>query len=238
MGVETRKKKQSTKTRKDWKKLDVQAEEEIQHEILKVKAEEATMSAMKDSQMFVIDTGDQALKKAKRSRVEERLIKNLKRNVAPQKEEEVYKMQDIWATTESSKPRTISYPSVPKPHPGQSYNPSNTDFSQLLKKVEKVFERPQLPVEEPMPLKSTAFEESDSEEIVGIPTNKPVKSEDRLKKVERNRKRKAKLNRQINEELRAKKQVRKELSTIISAKKYEARLIKKIHLNEREEKKL
>ena len=91
MGVETRKKKQSTKTRKDWKKLDVQAEEEIQHEILKVKAEEATMSAMKDSQMFVIDTGDQALKKAKRSRVEERLIKNLKRNVAPQKEEEVYK---------------------------------------------------------------------------------------------------------------------------------------------------
>jgi hypothetical protein len=202
---------------------------------------EKNLEYTKDDNLFTIDTKPNDTVKHKyltnkkkrdhTSKVEERIIKRIKKaeefqNVSV--EEKV--VQNLWAdeqpTTKIGFPNTransLKYPKVPLPHPGQSYNPSKEDLSNLLHKVVELNKRPEVK-EEKIEVEKRVFLSDDEEEEENladfkVSNNPPVDETNRKTKVERNRKIRAKLNRIKNEEERKKKQTRINLARVKSLK--------------------
>jgi hypothetical protein len=137
---------------------------------------------------------------------------------------------DLWgdSTSNNTKPTTVNklaFPKVPIPHPGQSYNPSKQDLTQLLKKVVELSKKPEL---EPRPAPKKEEEivqfdsdvEEDKEFIVSI--NPAVDDfNQRKSRKEKNKQIKSKLNRIKDLEMVRKKQVRIKLSSAKGLKRIE-----------------
>jgi hypothetical protein len=203
---------------------------------------EKNLELLKNDNLFVIDTkpaeaNKQRLlnnkkKRDKVSKVEERIIKRMKKAEEFQTEQAEEKViKDIWNDNEpvakkgfaNTKPTSLKYPKVPLPHPGQSYNPSKEDLSNLLHKVVELNKRPEAK-QEKVDIEKRVFLSDDEDEIENltefkVSNNPPIDETDRKTKTERNRKIKAKLNRIKNEEDRRKKVNRINLSRTKSLKR-------------------
>jgi hypothetical protein len=215
-------------------KKDIQKKEE--------KLIEKNLEYTKNDNLFTIDTKPNDIvkhkfltnkkKRDKVSKVEERIIKRMKKAEEFKNdivEEKIVK--DLWADEQPSKKiafpnaraNILKYPKVPLPHPGQSYNPSKEDLSNLLNKVVELNKRAEVKEDTIEVEKRVFLSDDEEEEIVNLEdfkvSNNPAVDEgDRKTKVERNRKIRAKLNRIKNEEDRKKKQTRINLSRVKSLK--------------------
>lgn len=141
----------------------------------------------------------------------------------------------------SNKDDKIKYPNVPLPHPGQSYNPSAKDLKNLLSKVidsHKPHYKDESQVEKSN-LVLNKFEESDEDSEVDpnepISNNPAVNPDDRFTKTKRNKMKKKRENRMVNDELRKKKELKKEIFSVKENKKFaeeKAKTDKKIKAEE------
>jgi hypothetical protein len=156
----------STKGKKNWRKnIDTT---EIDKKDIKDKEQkrvEKNFEALKDSDLFEIDVEpakgvkEKFLhKKTERptaSRNEERLVKRIvKAELEKQNldESKGNNEKGLWDDEKPSQPSIsfpkkqtdpLKYPKIPLPHPGQSYNPSKDDLSNLLNKVVELNKKPE-----------------------------------------------------------------------------------------------
>ena len=142
-----KKSKKSKHGKKNWRKnIDVTDIEKIENLRNQDKLDKNKIHQMKDEELFEIDINKKEFigkkikkkeekdkKKKKLSKMEQRKIKRIIENEKEkillkknenEKKEEIY---DMWGNEENNKNnilnKNISYPVVPLPHPGQSYNP-------------------------------------------------------------------------------------------------------------------
>ena len=180
------------------------------------------------------------VKKLKKSKVEENIIKRIRkyRNVEQeealkqeikQEQEHIEKVAyDLWAVEKPDTKRNslqIQYPKVPLPHPGQSYNPAKNDLKHLLTKVVEYNKPIEHEPESTMPSEVKPFDESDSDS--GVDPNEPISnnpailSTDKLSRKERNKLKKKMENRKINEEQHKLKQQRIDIHSVKDFKNFE-----------------
>ena len=155
----TKKQKKPKHGKKNWRKnidiseIELALQKQNQDELLKKQ-----ISHLKDEELFAVDTSTQHTnkdkllgmktqrkekKQKKQSKNEQRQIKRIiESNTIHHNNEQLPKQEvyDLWSedTNPSSKTKTskiITYPTVPLPHPGQSYNPDKKDLTLLLNKV-------------------------------------------------------------------------------------------------------
>jgi hypothetical protein len=121
-------------------------------------------------------------------------------------------MKDLWedetdikSSNKISFPRTqFTFPKVPLPHPGQSYNPSKDDLTKLFHKIVdlnkkqeiKEPEQNQIKPEEKVYYEDSDAEDEENEKVENYVANNPaINDTDRLTKKEKKRRIQAKLNR-------------------------------------------
>jgi nucleolar protein 53 len=219
--------KKSTKGKKNWRKnIDVS---EIERNINldgQIKLVDKNLQLAKDADLFTIDLDPlikgkknlinkkNNLKQKKISKVEERKIKRIAENINTNeiKEETNKIMKDLWedetdikSSNKISFPRTqFTFPKVPLPHPGQSYNPSKDDLTKLFHKIVdlnkkqeiKEPEQNQIKPEEKVYYEDSDAEDEENEKVENYVANNPaINDTDRLTKKEKKRRIQAKLNR-------------------------------------------
>ena len=159
--IENINKKKSKHGKKNWRKnIDISEIEKKDVEKNQEKLLEKKVSNLKDEDIFMIDSApinkyqnkflnrktQKSEKKPKKlSLVEQRLIKRKQKilsEIKPAVKEEKPQLKNLWEddlnTTDKiiyPTSKNIKFPSVPLPHPGQSYNPSREDLSNLLNKL-------------------------------------------------------------------------------------------------------
>jgi hypothetical protein len=240
----------ATKGRKNWKNIDTA---DIDKKDLKHKDKkrlEKDVETLKDSDLFEIDVQpikgvkDKLLgrktKKQANSKVEERLMKRIIKTELNRKDEGAVpkKNEDdgLWADDSKAKstiPLTrtsasLKYPKIPLPHPGQSYNPSKTDLSNLLVKVVEMNKKPEIFVklDKPTNVERKEFDSEDEEEEQQITdfkiSNNPAVDDytQRRTKKERTRAIRKRLNIINDERLRQRKQHKKEIDKVKGLKKF------------------
>jgi len=287
-GVE-KKKKVSTKGKKNWRKnidvseFDKKALKKLDENIVKTNAK-----LMKDEDFFTLDVKpiESARQKLLREKAEKkkkvkklsifeerkirRMMKNKQKNTiekSPKNDiqndnlnniknkEEKEKMYDLWGNeinnqTESifkfpnsslNQNKSIAYPKLPLPHPGQSYNPAEKDIKQLLNKVvetnKHLIKKETSEIKEVEPV--ILYESSDSEDEIQdfkVSNNPAVDDTQRKTKKERKRLIQKKLNLIKEKEKELKKQKKKEISSALGLKRLEKK--QKQFLKELEEKKM
>lgn len=152
----TKKQKKPKHGKKNWRKnidiseIELALQKQNQDELLKNQ-----ISNLKDEDLFAIDTASQPTKgkllgtkkqrkdkkQKQQSKNEQRQIKRIIESNAIHHNEEPSKPEvyDLWSedtNPSQTKPsKIITYPIVPLPHPGQSYNPDKKDLTLLLNKV-------------------------------------------------------------------------------------------------------
>lgn len=285
-GVE-KKKKVSTKGKKNWRKnIDVSDFDKKALKKLDQIIVETNAKNMKDEDFFTLDVkpvesarqrllrekSEKKKKVKKLSIFEERKIKRMIKNkqgdqtktnqtqqpsvvVNEKKEEE--KVYDLWGNSSTATEsifkfpnssvnlnKNVSYPKIPLPHPGQSYNPAEKDVKHLLKKVVEI-NKHLVKKEDPEAEKEIApvklYESSDSEEEeevqdFKVSNNPAVDDTERKTRKERKRLIQKKLNLLKEKEKQLKKQKKKEISTSLGLKRVEKQ--QKKFLREQAEKKL
>ena len=219
--------KKSTKGKKNWRKnIDVS---EIERNINldgQIKLVDKNLQLAKDADLFTIDLDPlikgkknlinkkNNLKQKKISKVEERKIKRIAENINTNeiKEDTNKIMKDLWedetdikSSNKISFPRTqFTFPKVPLPHPGQSYNPSKDDLTKLFHKIVdlnkkqeiKEPEQNQIKPEEKVYYEDSDAEDEENEKVENYVANNPaINDTDRLTKKEKKRRIQAKLNR-------------------------------------------
>jgi len=154
------------------------------------------------------------------------------------KNEKVY---DLWGSeinqTESifkfpnssiNQNKNISYPKIPLPHPGQSYNPAEKDVKNLLNKVIEVnihlAKKDQPEKKEIQAVKLYESSDSEDEEEIKdfkVSNNAPVDDTQRKSRKEKKRLIQKKLNLIKEKEKQMKKQKKKEIATSLGLKRVE-----------------
>ena len=154
----TKKQKKPKHGKKNWRKnidiseIELALQKQNQDELLNKQ-----ISHLKDEELFAVDIGVQHTTKDKvlgmktqrkekkqkqQSKNEQRQIKRIiESNIIHHNNEtakpEVYDLwnEDTNVVSSSTSKKIITYPTVPLPHPGQSYNPDKKDLTLLLNKV-------------------------------------------------------------------------------------------------------
>jgi len=196
--------------------------------INKKKLLENEINNLEDSKLFVYDTepicGRKALLKRKTDREnkkkpekktsknEEKIIKRLIQKTEIKNKEKTQNVADLWAeepTTKTKQNQSMSYPKVPLPHPGQSYNPSKSDITNLLHKVIKFNQQPEKsdPVSHEIQQRkfSSSSESSEMDDKFKVSNNPPVDDNERKTKKERKRINHIKVSKRKEKELKTKK---------------------------------
>ena len=163
--IKNKKSKKSKHGKKNWRKnIDVSEIEHSQQKLNQEKIKTQKIKEIKDNDLFELDTNLDDLKqekgkeksligkKTKRpkkfSKQEQRQIKRIieissskaiQNNLKKDKENE-NKIFDLWGSSTNdnsnkNNKENLSYPKVPLPHPGQSYNPNKKDLNNLLTTV-------------------------------------------------------------------------------------------------------
>jgi nucleolar protein 53 len=218
-------KNKSKHGKKNWRKnIDISQLEKTNNRLNQEKIEEKNLESMKNEELFHIDVNPSSSSKFigkkvdrkktpfKRSRYEERKIKRTV--IKPSNENKFFKENenvDLWGEESTSKKNKISYPSlnqklhypkVPLPHPGQSYNPSHNDLTNLVDKViehtKRIKQHPEQKTET-TEIEEKKFESGDEEEEdvkdFKVSNNPPVDDYTQRKtRTERNKSLRKKLN--------------------------------------------
>lgn len=146
--------------------------------------------------------------------------------------------------------KSVLYPKIPLPHPGQSYNPSQKDVKSLIEKVvevnkhlitKKIQEKEPKKEIQHVKLYNSSDSENESEDDnkekdFKVSNNPPVDDTERKTKKERKRLIQKKINILKEKEIKKTKEMKKEISNAIGIKKFEKQ--KNKFLKEREEKKM
>jgi len=192
-------------------------------------------------------TDKAAVKKPKtivESKNEEKIVKRILKYRDVEQEEEKYQTTktethnnkqnayDLWGDSATEKTTTkleMKYPSLPLPHPGQSYNPSRNDLKNLLATIVKNNSRPEEEVQESeTELEVGNFESEDENNEAHlkdvrefkVSNNPAILSTDKLTKTERNKLNKKNHNKRI-EKLNIKtKGLKIEINAIKGDKKF------------------
>jgi hypothetical protein len=239
----------STKGKKNWRKnIDTTEidKKDIKHrDQVRVQKE---IAGLKDSELFEIDVEPirgvkekligQKVKRSTTSKVEERMIKRMKQSeeYCVKKPEVSTKEDSLWGDAADSKKsiklktEQLKYPKLPLPHPGQSYNPSKSDLSNLLVKVVEMNKKPDIveQLKKPTNVEKKTFD-SEDEEDNDIPledfnpsNNPPVDDyTQRRTKTQRNKAIKKRLNIIKSEQQRVRKQTKKQMLTVKGLKRFE-----------------
>ena len=241
----------SKKGKKNWiKNIDIEEEQNKYISKLKENIIENNIVSMKDEELFTIETKPmtklkaeflnkktkrpQEIRKTEKKILKRILVNEVKQSMFPQSNNNKgviqTEMVDLWAdennTSKRKKPQSkplISYPNVPLPHPGQSYNPDRNDLTNLLKKVVEL-NKPKLTINNPIPLNPADQLEflSESEEADSQIEEKTNKQVNRKKtRTERNRIHEKKINRLKNKQEELKKKTKVEVNQIKSFKNFE-----------------
>ena len=267
--VENLNKKKSKHGKKNWRKnIDISEIEKKDVEKNQEKLLEKNVSNLKDQDIFVVDstpinkyqnkflnrkTQKSEKKPKKLSLVEQRLIKRKQKILLenkPEAKEEKPQLNNLWedelnTTHKINYPsRNFKFPSVPLPHPGQSYNPSREDLSNLLNKLvehnkKKVSEENHLTKSEEI-LEEKIFQsdsETDEEDAKLENTNNPPVDDFTQRKTKKEKKRniQKKLNIIKEKEMISRKQNKIILANEKSLKRIEKE--RSFNLKEEEEKK-
>jgi hypothetical protein len=252
----------STKGKKNWRKnIDTT---EIDKKDIKFKEQqrvEKEISNLKDSELFEYDVEPiKGLKekllgnKSKRevsSKVEERIVKRMIKSELNKKEEEVnVKDEGLWDDERPAKQDIalsrhtdpLKFPNLPLPHPGQSYNPSKIDLTNLLVKVVEMNKTPEIVerLKKPTMVETKTFDSEDEpeelEKELKVSNNPPIDDyTQRRTKTQRNKAIKKRLNIIKGEQQRVRKQTKKQVLTVKGQKRFEKEKEKAVKL-ERENK--
>lgn len=287
-----KKKKVSTKGKKNWRKnidvteFDKKALKKLDQNIIETNAK-----AMKDEDFFTLDVkpiesvrqkllrekSEKKKNKVKKLSINEdrkikRMLKHKQRQATTennqqrqpellsnqkQTQEKVY---DLWGNTSAqtnsifkfpnsaaNNPKNVVYPTIPLPHPGQSYNPAEKDVRHLLKKVVEINQHlakkseAEAPKEiDPVKLyessDSEEEEDDDAEKDFKVSNNPAVDDTERKTKKEKKRLIQKKLNLIKEKEKVFKKQKKKQIANSLGLKRVEKQ--QKKFLREQEEKKI
>ena len=265
LATNNKKSKKSKHGKKNWRKnIDVSEIEQSQQKLNQEKIKSQKIKEIKDNDLFELDTNIDDLKqekgkenaligkKTKRpkkfSKQEQRQIKRIieisgtkaiQNNLKKDKENE-NKIFDLWGSStndnsnKTNKPN-LSYPKVPLPHPGQSYNPDKKDLNKLLTSV--VENNKYLIKEEEESDNNEDVNNFDDEESVEITkpvaNNEPVSDLNRLTKKQKRQKEIKKANKLINKYQEQQKRIKVTINNTLGAKK----LAKEQKKNEEEKKK-
>jgi len=116
----------------------------------------------------------------------------------------------------------ISYPRVPLPHPGQSYNPSKNDLSNLLVKVTELNSIKIEPIQTTESLEYEKFiEGEDVPEEFKISNNPAIKDENRKTRKEKKKIHRIKMNALKEKEFKQKKINRIKINSVKSLRNIE-----------------
>jgi nucleolar protein 53 len=249
-------KKKSKHGKKNWRKnIDISELEANINKAEQEKLIDKALDYVKDEDMFTIDINPMArgvnkvkkdgllnkkIKRNKISKFEQVKIKRIAEkinkednNIEDKIREDVYNLWDDKNDNKEMKevkkiqyPK-LSFPKVPIPHPGQSYNPSREDLSKLLykivdlnKKVEPVTKTQSEIVEKKY--YSDTDEDEEYEEVQPYIANNPAVDEtQRLTRKEKKRKIQTKLNKVKQDELKRIKENRIKLANEKSLKTIE-----------------
>ena len=275
--IENLNKKKSKHGKKNWRKnIDISEIEKKDVEAKQEKILEKGVAALKDEDLFVIDSApiqklkrnflnkkterDGKKQKKKLSKIEEMLIKRTqkvllesldKKQEKPEKEKP--QVKSLWDDDDNTAPNlsfpkiNLKFPKVPLPHPGQSYNPSREDLSNLLNKIvdhkrqkTNIKNENELKTEVEPELQEKVFEsdsESDDEVKLDNTNNPPVDDFTQRKTLKEKKKDiQKKLNKNKEKELIKQKENKIILANEKSLKRIEKERIAKI--KEEEEKKM
>jgi nucleolar protein 53 len=272
--IENLNKKKSKHGKKNWRKnIDISDIEKKDVEAKQEKLLEKNVAALKDEDLFVIDSApiqkeqknflnkktqrDGKKQKKKLSKIEERLIKRKQKHLLenekkPEQTKEKVQVKCLWEDDDNTAPKisfpkaNLKFPKVPLPHPGQSYNPSREDLSNLLHKiVEHKKQKINFKIEKEQPkddqpaLEEKIFEsDSDTDDDVKLDnTNNPPVDDFTQRKTIKEKKKDIhkKLNKIKERELIKKKENKIILATEKSLKRIEKERM--VNLKEVEEKK-
>ena len=247
-----KKSKKSKHGKKNWRKnIDVSDIEKADNIRNQEKLDKNKIKQMKDEELFELDIkkkefigkkikkkGEKEKKKKKLSKMEERKIKRiienekekiLLKNDKNEKKEEIY---DMWENEEENNGvsnKNISYPVVPLPHPGQSYNPNKKDLNHLLKKIVELNKSTYNKEENKNKKKeinaNNIFKNDDEDEeeintsLIKISNNEPVSDLNRLTKKEKRIKEKKKINKLIDKQNFENKKLKLEIGNMKGLKK-------------------
>ena len=261
----SKKSKKSKHGKKNWRKnIDVSEIEHSQQKLNQEKIKTQKIKEIKDIDLFELDTNLNELKQEKTkdksligkktqrpkkfSKQEQRQIKRIieisgtkaiQNNLQKDKEND-NKIFDLWGSSKndhSNKPNktNLSYPKVPLPHPGQSYNPNKKDLNNLLTTVVEnnkylVKEEEESDNKEDVNI----FDDEESVEIIKpVANNEPVSDLNRLTKKQKRQKEIKKANKLINKYQEQQKRIKITINNTLGAKK----LAKEQKKNEEEMKK-
>lgn len=262
--------KKSKHGKKNWRKnIDIDAIEKKQQKKNKEEIIKQTISNLKDEELFTFDytkptqkyLGRKKERKPKIRQISKNEQKKLKRIIEANQRtqsnpivEVKRELLDIWGDNNDDNKKTkkieITYPLVPIPHPGQSYNPNKEDLSKLLHKVVDL-NKPIIEIKKPKEKKieiMNLYNSDDDEDntplehpVANNPkvddTNRKTKKEKRLKEI---KKQNILKNKQLLEKKKAKLDLHHSLSTkkiLKEQKKKQEELEKKIKKEKENEKK-
>lgn len=252
--------KKSKHGKKNWRKnIDISDIEISQRKLNQQKTQSQYIKNLKNEDLFEIDEPTSSKKpitflnkKTKRprpsSKIEQRKIKHIietsktksfQNNTINQKKtsNEIF---DLWGDSEnktSSKNKNFSYPKVPLPHPGQSYNPNKKDLSKLLNTVVENNKYLVKSDDNEKNVEILEFDDEKSEEITKpVANNEPVSDLNRLTRKEKRKKEIKKANKLMNKYQEEQKRLKVAINNALGAKKI-AKEQKKAEEKLKEEKK-
>ena len=236
-----KKSKKSKHGKKNWRKnIDISDIEQSQQKLNQEKIQKQKISDLKNEDLFEIDVnleksnlkskkllGKKTKKPKKVSKNEQREIKHIidtsqtkavLNNLDNEKKQKNNKIYDLWGDDTNIKSNSVvnnnlklTYPKVPIPHPGQSYNPQKKDLNTLLTTV---VEKNKYLIPSPEPSISSEnsekndWDDEESEKITKpVANNEPVSDLNRLTKKQKKLKEKKKANKLMNKQLIEKKRM-------------------------------
>ena len=239
LATNNKKSKKSKHGKKNWRKnIDVSEMEQSQQKLNQEKIKIQKIKEIKDNDLFELDTNLDDLKQEKTkekaligkktqrpkkfSKQEQRQIKRIieisntkaiQNNLKKDKEND-NKIFDLWgSSTNNNSNKTnkenLTYPKVPLPHPGQSYNP-NKNNKYLVKEEEESDNNEDVNV----------FDDEESVEITKpVANNEPVSDLNRLTKKQKRQKEIKKANKLINKYQEQQKRIKVTINNTLGAKK-------------------
>lgn len=251
LATNNKKSKKSKHGKKNWRKnIDVSEIEQGQQKLNQEKIKIQKIKEIKDNDLFELDTNLDDLKQEKTkekaligkktqrpkkfSKQEQRQIKRIieisntkaiQNNLKKDKEND-NKIFDLWgSSTNNNSNKTnkenLTYPKVPLPHPGQSYNPNKKDLNNLLTTVVEnnkylVKEEEESDNNEDV----NVFDDEESVEITKpVANNEPVSDLNRLTKKQKRQKEIKKANKLINKYQEQQKRIKVTINNTLGAKK-------------------
>ena len=249
-----KKRKKPKHGKKNWRKnidvIDIEKAENLRNQ---EELDKNRIKQMKDEELFEIDInkkefiGKKIKKKEEKKKKNKKLSKmeqrKIKRIIEKEKEKLLFKkdenekkeeIYDMWGNEEeynnNLSKKNISYPVLPLPHPGQSYNPNKKDLNHLLKKVvelNKITNNKEVNKKKEINRNNifkSEDEDEDEEEIntslIKISNNEPVSDLNRLTKKDKRIKEKKKVNKLIDKQNIENKKLKLEIGNMKGLKKF------------------